>query len=375
MVPGMDTLDLRTLNRATLQRQWLLERSERTALDAVEHLAGMQAQAPLAPYVGLWSRLTGFAPDDLAALLLDREVVRGSLMRATIHLVSARDFLAFRPLIQPCMEREIYMNQTYGRHRVEGLDMDAVLVAGRALLEDKPRTAAELRTLLGPSWPDREPPVLAHAVRCLLPTIQVPPRGIWGKGGNPAMSTAEAWLGHPVDAAPSIDEMVLRYLHAFGPASVQDVQTWSGLTRLSEVVDLLRPQLRVYADPNGRELFDLADIEVPPADIPAPVRFLPEFDNILLSHADRTRVASKGDQAAAMALNERMVWGSVLHDGFLCAGWKIHRPRKSEAHLEIRTLHPLTKSVRAAIEPEAQALLTWAAPAATATAITFSDGG
>jgi hypothetical protein len=189
------------------------------------------------------------------------------------------------------------------------------------------------------------------------------------------MSTAEAWLGRPVDAAPSVDEMVLRYLRAFGPASVQDVQTWSGLTRLSEVVDRLRPQLRVYADPNGRELFDLADIELIPADTPAPVRFLPEFDNLLLSHSDRTRVASKEDQAVAMALNERMVWGSVLHDGFLCAGWKLHRPRTSEAHLEIRPLHPLATSVRAAIEPEADALLGWAAPAASTTSVTFSDGG
>jgi hypothetical protein len=368
----MDTLDLRTLNRATLQRQWLLERADRTALDAVEHLAGMQAQAPLAPYVGLWSRLAGFTPDDLAALLLDRRVVRGSLMRATIHLVSARDFLAFRPLIHPCMEREIYLNQTYGRHRVEGLDMDAVLKAGRTLLEEQPRTAAELRTLLGPSWPDREPPVLAHAVRCLLPTVQVPPRGIWGRGGNPTMSTAEAWLGSPVDAAPSIDAMVLRYLRAFGPASVQDVQTWSGLTRLSEVVDRLRPQLRVYADPNGRELFDPADIDLPPADTPAPVRFLPEYDNLLLSHADRTRVASKADQAAGMALNERMTWGTILHDGFLCAGWKIHRPRKAEAHLEIRALHPLTAKTRAAIEPEAQALLTWSTPSPATTTVTFT---
>lgn len=369
----MDKLDLRTLNRATLHRQWLLDRAEHTALEAIEHLAGMQAQVPLAPYTGLWSRLAGFRPDELAGLLLDHRAVRGSLMRATIHLVSATDFLAFRPLIDPPMRREIYQNPTYGRHRLEGLDMDAVLTAGREFIEESPRTAAELRTLLAPLFPGREAPALAHAVRCLLPTIQVPPRGIWGKGGNPAMSTAEAWLGASPTASPSIDAMVLRYLGAFGPASVADVQTWSGLTRLAEVVERLGPQLRRYADPDGRELFDLAELELPPADTPAPVRFLPEFDNLLLSHADRTRVASKQDQAAGMALNERMSWGTVLHDGFLCAGWKLHRPRKTEAHLELRALHRLTRRVRKEIETEGRALVDWSAPAATTTSIAFTD--
>ena len=371
----MDRLDLRTLNRATLQRQWLLERADRTALEAIEHLGGMQAQAPLAPYTGLWTRLTGFQPDELAGLMLGHEVVRGSLMRATIHLVSARDFLAWRRLVDPPMRREIYQNPTYGRHRLEGLDMDAVLAAGRGFLEESPRTAAELRTLLAPLFPDREAPALAHAVRCLLPTIQVPPRGIWGKGGNPAMSTAEAWLGRSPDPDPSVETMVLRYLGAFGPASVADIQTWSGLTRLAEVVERLGPKLRTYADPSGRELYDLAELELPPADTPAPVRFVPEYDNLLLSHADRTRVASKADQLAGMALNERLSWGFVLYDGFVCAGWKLHRPRKAEAHLEIRRLHKLTKRVQADLEPEGRRLIAWTAPAAQTTSIEFSGDG
>jgi hypothetical protein len=254
----MAKLSLRALNRATLQRQWLLERQDRSALEAIEHLVGMQAQSPLSPYVGLWSRLARFRTDELASLLVDRWAVRGSMMRATIHLMSRSDFLGIRPLVQPCMDREIYQNQTYGRHRLEGLDLEAVLKAGHELMATGPQTAVQLREALGPLWPDREPPALAHAVRCLLPTIQVPPRGVWGKGGNPAMSTADLWLGSPLDPSPSIDAMVLRYLNAFGPASVADVQAWSGLTKLAEVVDRLRPQLRTYTDlESGRELFDV----------------------------------------------------------------------------------------------------------------------
>jgi Winged helix DNA-binding domain len=355
------TLSLRALNRATLDRQWLLARRPATALEGIEHLVGMQAQSPLAPYVGLWSRLEGFTTDDLATLLESREAVRGSMMRATIHLMSARDFLALRPLIHPCMEREIYLNQNYGRHRVEGLDMDAVLAAGRSFIADAPRTAVELRTLLGPQFPDREPAVLAHAVRCLLPTIQVPPRGVWGKGGNPTMATAESWLGRPVDARPSLDRMVLRYLAAFGPASVLDVQTWSGLTKLGEVVDRLRPKLRTYVDESsGRELFDLAEVELPSPDTPAPVRFLPELDNIGLSHADRARVIDPALHQRLIA-NERLMRGGILYDGFTCAVWKISRQGKKSAVLEIQPLHKLSKQARTEIEAEGNHLLGFAA--------------
>jgi hypothetical protein len=367
-------LSRRQLNRATLDRQWLLSRRRATALEGIEHLVGMQGQSPLAPYVGLWSRLEDFATDDLASLLENREVVRGSMMRATIHLMSARDFLALRPLIQPCMEREIYLNQTYGRHRVEGLDMDAVLAAGRSFIAEAPRTAVELRSLLGPLFPDREPAVLAHAVRCLLPTVQVPPRGVWGKGGNPTMSTAESWLGRSVTSRPSLDRMILRYLAAFGPASVLDIQTWSGLTKLGEVVDRLRPKLRPYVDEtSGRELFDLADIELPSPDLPAPVRFLPEFDNLGLSHADRSRVIDAGQHQWLIA-NERLVRGGVLYDGFTCAVWKIARQGKKSATLEIQPLHKLTTRARSSIEAEGNRLLEFAAVEARSTAIAWLEG-
>ncbi len=204
----MTKLSLQALNRATLDRQWLLERHDATALDAIEHLVGMRAQAPQAPYVGLWTRLTNFDPADLSTLLETRQAVRGSMMRATIHLVSSRDFLAFRPIIQPRLEREVYQNQTYGRHRLEGLDMDAVLAAGIARMTESPATAAQLRDHLAPLYPDRDPAALAHAVRCLLPTIQTPPRGLWNKPGQPTLTTAPSGSPKPPPQPPPTTRLV-----------------------------------------------------------------------------------------------------------------------------------------------------------------------
>jgi hypothetical protein len=211
-----NVLGRRALNRALLERQMLLRRQKLPAFEAIEHLVGMQAQNPNDPYVGLWTRLEGFRPDELAALISDRRVVRASLMRATIHLVTARDCLRLRPVVQPVLERDVYPNATYGRERLAGLDMAAVLEAGRELLEEKPRTNAELRRLLGPRWPKRDPAALAYAVRGLLPVVHTPPRGIWGESGPVAMTTVEAWFGRGVEPNRGPDEMILRYLAASG---------------------------------------------------------------------------------------------------------------------------------------------------------------
>jgi hypothetical protein len=354
----MRTLTLRALNRATLHRQWLTERHTASALDAIEHLVGMQAQSPLAPYVGLWTRLTDFTPGELSHLLESRQAVRGSMMRATIHLTSSRDFLALRALVQPRLEREVYQNQAYGRHRLKGLDMDAVLHAGHTRLKESPATAAQLRDHLGPLFPDRDPASLAHAVRCLLPTIQIPPRGIWGKGGNPTLTTADLWLDSPVDRKPSMDDLVLRYLAAYGPASPADAQTWSGLTHLTEVFDRL--DLRPYVAPNGRTLYDLPHISLPEDDLPVPVRFLPEYDNLLLSHADRTRFIAESTRQH-LTLTEVLTRGAVLYDGRVVAMWKQVRQPKGTARLEVEPIAKLTESVVQSVEEEASRLLDFSA--------------
>jgi hypothetical protein len=351
---GVPLLSLRELNRATLGRQLLLRRQKLSALQAIEHLVGMQAQAPTPPYVGLWTRLESFQPDELARLIIDRRAVRIALMRNTVHLVSARDCLALRPLVQRVIERGLYANRA-DRTGVDGVDLETLSTAGRALLEERPRTARELGELLQEQWPERDPASLARAIRHLVPLVQVPPRGIWGKSGPAAHTTVETWLGHPLDRDPSLEEMVLRYLGAFGPATVKDIQTWSGLTRLGEVVDRLRPRLRTFRDEHGKELFDLPDVPRPDPATPAPPRFLPEFDNLILSHADRTRVIAD-EYRKAIASRNGMVPATFLIDGFVRGTWKTERTSR-KATLVIEPFEPLSKKDRSVLAEEGERLI------------------
>jgi hypothetical protein len=270
-----ELLGRRALNRATLARQLLLERSPMPALDAVRHLVGMQAQVPLNPYTGLWARLDGFRPEELAGLLVDRRVVRIVVMRATIHLVTAEDCLLLRPLTQPILVKELAHHRDYAP-ALAGVDVEPVLTFAAGALAEAPRTGPQLRKLLGERFPDVDAGALAYACRCLLALVQVPPRGVWGQASQVTVTTAEAWLGRPLATNPSIDGVMLRYLAAFGPASVADASTWSRLTGLREVFERLRPQLVTFRDERGRELFDLPDAPRPGAGVPAPARILPQ---------------------------------------------------------------------------------------------------
>jgi len=317
-----DRLSIRALNRATLARQLLLEPAHRPVLDVVEHLVGLQAQAPNAPYVALWSRLADFHPDGLAELLTGRGVVRAPLLRTTVHLVSARDWALLWPLTAPVLRRT-FAASPFGRD-LAGVDLDAVVDAARVLLDEAPRTSPELGTLLRERWPDRDAASLAYAVHYLSPVVQVPPRGVWGATGPARWAGATAWLGRQPDQHPAPEELILRYFGAFGPATVADVQTWSGLTRLREVGDRLRPRLAVFRDEAGRELFDLPDAPRPDPDTPAPPRFLPEYDNVLLSHADRSRMIPDDGRPRLFAGNGG-TQGTVLVDGLLRCTWKIVR--------------------------------------------------
>ena len=371
-MPDGPVLDQRTLNRALLDRQLLLRRHPMTARQALEHLVGMQAQAPDPPYVGLWARLEGFKPDELGDLVTARSAIRATLMRGTIHLVTAHDGLAIRTLVQPMLERGVYTNSSFGRHRLDGVDIDKLLTAGRELVEERPRTVAELREALGPMWPDREAASLAQAVRGLLPMVHVPPRGVWRRSGPVAITTFEAWLGRgPVDVADAdIDALLLRYVAAFGPASVLDAQTWSGLTRLGEVFDRLRPRLRTYRDESGRELFDLADKQRPDAETPAPVRLLAEFDNLTLSHADRTRVIAD-EHRRRIAARNGMVPGMVLVDGFVQGVWKATRRGRSTT-LRVEPFGRLSRRDRDAVRAEGGALLTFLGADAETSEVVFA---
>jgi hypothetical protein len=352
-----DTLTRRALNRALLDRQLLLRRADTTVLETVEHLVGLQAQAPFPPYYGLWSRLGGFCPGDLSELLLDRKVVRVGLMRGTIHLVSADDCLVLRPALQDVLERGLRGN--FGR-QLTGVDGAELAQAGRALVEDRPMTFSELGAALAERWPGHPPNALAQGVRALVPLVQVPPRGVWGRAGKAAHTSAESWLGRPLDTGASLETVVLRYLAAFGPATVADAQAWSGLTGLREVFAALRPQLRTFRDTHGRELFDLPGAPRPDPDTPAPVRLVAEFDNLVLSHGDRSRVISEPDRQRLYSRNG-IFPGTVLIDGFVGGVWRVATARGS-ATATIELFGHVGGRDRDAITAEAQRLLEFAAP-------------
>ena len=343
-------LSQRALNRALLERQHLLARRKASAAAEIEHVVGMQAQVPNSPYVGLWTRLEGFQPKELTELISKRRAVRLGLLRNTIHLVTARDCLALYPLFPATLERTL-KSSPFGRNLV-GVDMSAVVAQARTLLQEKPRTFSELGTLLKQRWPDRDPTSLAYVIRHLVPIVQVPPRGIWGKSGQPTWTSAEHWLGRTPAAKPSLEKLVRRYLAAFGPASVADVTAWSGLTGLRDTVEKLRPRLRTFQDERGRELFDVPDGLLPDANTPAPPRFLPEYDNLLIGHADRTRVID-------YAYRYVIFTGTLLVDGFVQATWTIKRARDA-ATLTIEPLRRLSKADRVAVVEEGERLLAFA---------------
>jgi hypothetical protein len=361
-------LDARALNRALLERQLLLRRSKMSTADAIERLVGLQAQIPADPYVALWSRIENFRPDDLATLITDRKAVRMSLFRATIHLVTARDALALRPILQPALARLFQSGSPFGR-QLKGVDLERLLALGRALVDEKPRTSAELRPLLRKRWPERDQDSLAAAIGYLLPLVQVPPRGVWGASGQPRRTTLEAWLGRPLGKNGSPDALIQRYLGAFGPAAVGDARTWSGLSALSEVFERLRPRLRTFRDESGRELFDVPDAPLPDPETPVPPRFLPVYDNVLLSHADRTRIVRDRKRIGYI---EGVSFGSVLIDGFVGATWTLKREAKA-ATLRIALLDRLPKRARVAVEAEADRLLGFIAADAPSRDVVFFE--
>ena len=364
-------LSLRELNRATLERQLLLRRAAMAARQAVGHLAGLQAQAPLAPYVGLWTRLAGFGHQELENLLTERAVVRAHLMRNTVHLLTAEDFVSFRPLLQPLMERGLAGN--FGRN-LAGIDSGEIKAAAAALLSQDALTRVEIGRRLAPRWPDHDPASLAYAATHLLPVVQVPPRGLWRSGGQASFFLAAAWLDgldlSPPDPARAREQMVLRYLAAYGPASVPDIQAWSGLSRLREVTERLGARLRAFTGPDGGQLLDLPDAPRPSPDVPAPPRFLPEYDNLLLSFAERSRVIPHR-RPIPLPPGNGATGGTLLVDGLWQADWKITKA-KHQTVLEIRPFIRLGAAETDAIAAEGTRLLDFAGPVGMAGDVRFA---
>ncbi len=351
-------LGRRALGRALLARQHLLTRSRLTPAALIHHLGGLQAQAaPQPPYLGLLARLDRFTSEQLSTLIEQRAAVRIALQRGTIHLVTAEDCLTLRPLLQPVLDQAL--RTTYGK-RLAGLDLDALAADARALVEAQPRTFQQLGALLAATRSDRDPAALAQAARCLLPLVQVPPRGLWGHAGPAAHTTAEAWLGRPLDPAPSPDDLVLRYLAAFGPATAADLRKWSGLGGLTPVLKRLAPRLLTFRDEQDRLLYDLPEAPRPDESTPAPVRLVAPFDNLLLSHADRTRVLPEEYRGRVMTQNG-IVLGTLLVDGLVAGSWRL----TAEQDVVVQPFAPLRRADRQAAEAEAERVRAFAGGAGT----------
>jgi hypothetical protein len=361
-------LSLRELNRATLARQMLLERHDLSVPAAVERLVGMQAQLAQAPYIGLWTRLHNFEREDLARLIEDHTIIKATLMRATLHLFTAADYVRLRGAIQPALDGAF---EAVIKDRGKGLDYETIIAEAREFLAEAPRSFAEITAKFAELMPDADPGAVRYGIRTRLPLIQVPISTGWSYPGNPKFTLAETWLGRAIPTEADPQALVRRYLAAFGPASVKDMQIWSGVPGLQEVVDQLRPELVIYRDERKRELFDLPDMPLPDGDTPAPERFLPEFDNLLLSHDKRTRVLAD-EYRKKVYLPGLRVSATILVDGFVQGGWKIEKAR-GIATLLIEPFAPLTKQNQEALATEAERLVRFVEGDAKGYAVKFAD--
>jgi hypothetical protein len=322
----------------------------------LEHLVGLQAQVPRVPHLALWNRLTHYDPAELDGLITSRAVVRTQLMRTTIHTVTAADALALRPLLQPVLDRT-FAGSAWGQ-RLRGQDVTTIVAEAAELLTEQPLGRAALQRELARRHPDLDAEAVTFGVSYWVPWVQPPPRGLWRGSGAAVMTTMRTWLG---EGAPgSLDDLVLRYLSAFGPASVQDIQGWCGLTRLREIVDGLGARLRRFRTEGGVELVDVPDAPLPDPETPAPVRFLAEYDNVVLSHADRSRVVADGDHVLLQGGTGGWT-GTVLVDGLLRATWAARREGDASA-LTVRPSEVLSFAERHEVIVEGERLLGFLAP-------------
>ncbi|MBP6823123.1 MAG: AlkZ family DNA glycosylase [Acidobacteria bacterium] len=363
-------LNLRELNRATLARQMLLERESLPVPAAIERLAGMQAQLASAPFVGLWTRLKNFTREDLAAAIEARTVVKATMMRATLHLSSAEDYLRFRTTLQPVLSGA---GEAIAKQRGSDFDRDKLLAQARKFIAEKPRTFAEISEWLAQLMPDQDVGALRYTVRTHLPLVQVPISGGWSYPGKPEFTLAESWIGSKISVKDDLLELARRYLAAFGPASVNDMQTWSGLKLpvLKEIFEKLKPELQTYRDEAKRELFDLGGTSLPDENTPAPIRFLPEFDNLLLSHNKRHRIVAD-EHRSRVYLPALRVAATILIDGFVGGVWKVEKT-KTAATLMIEPFDKLAKKDRATLIEEGELLVRFIEPSARSFEIRFAD--
>jgi len=353
----VERLTRRALNRALIVRQMLVSRVESTPLRVIEHLVALQAQQARPPFVGLWSRIAGFQRQDLRDLLNSGEIVRATLMRATLHLMTRRDYFAFRPVLQPMLSGAA---QSILRDRLQSFDLNSVLTEGRRLFAERPRTFTEVRSGLVAAFPDADERAMGYAVRLHLPLILAPEEHDWSFRADGDFGLIEGWSEEPDELSRNTRALVLRYLATFGPASTADVQAWSGMRGLAPILEELRPQLEVFRDERKRELFDLPDAARPSEELEIPARFVADFDNLVLSHADRTRIIADEHRPIVVTKNG-LVLPTILVDGFVAGTWKTAATRKI-ATLTISPFAPLPEAAREELAAEGEGLIRFVHP-------------
>ena len=279
-------LSARALNRTLLERQHLLTRTDATPHEMVGHLIGLQAQENLPPYLSLAARIDGFTPAELSDALERRDGVRLLTMRGTIHVLTPDDALALRPWVQPALDQQSRSNQNNkpARH----VPVDDVVAETRRVLADGPLPVKELGERLA-LFLDAPPAALAHVARERAPLVQLPPRGLWRGSGGVVYQTVENHLGRPMTEL-DVNELVRRYLRAFGPATAADMTTWSRVTRLGPVFVSMADELEVLETDDGKRLYDVPGAPVLDGSVHAPARLLGAYDNVWLSHSDRSRI-------------------------------------------------------------------------------------
>jgi hypothetical protein len=343
----------------------LLRREKLKPAAAIERLLCLQAQLARPPFVALWSRLAGFRRDDLIAPIEKRDLVRSTMMRATIHLMTRGDYVAFRPALQPTLTGAMH---AIFKDKIKGFDIEKLVAAARGCFDEKPCNFVELRDHMLSRFPTLNERAMGYIVRMQLPLVQVPERGaLWAYPSQADFVVAESWLDEPLKTIDTPHELALRYFASFGPASVQDFQSWTGLGAMRAVIDELRPKLRAFRDERGRELFDLPKAPRPSEDEEASVRFLPEFDNVLLGYADRSRIIAD-EHKGALATKNLFVPATFLVDGFIAGLWTVDA-KKSVARLIVKPLIALSKAARAALTEEAEQLVRFIEPDAKAHAV------
>jgi hypothetical protein len=360
-----NTLSKVALNRALLARQMLLLPPARVGVvEVIERLAGLQAQQARPPFIGLWSRIAGFERKDLVDLLQRREVIRATLMRGTLHLMSARDYPWARLAMQPALTAGMH---AILRERAADLEIDKLVKAATKVFGKKPCTFAELRPLLSEAFNGLDERAMGYAVRMHLPLITVPCEERWAFTGDSPFELAPK----VAEAKPAQESLARRYLAAFGPATPADFQSWSALKNGKELF-ADQKDLVTFRDEKKRELFDLADAPRPDESTPPPApRFVAPFDNLILAHVDRSRIIAEEHRSRVVTKN-LLVLPTFLVDGFVAGTWQTAVAKKT-ATLTVSPFSKLTAKVKKQLEEQATALVRFTDPEAAGYAVQFAE--